>query len=142
MRHLRSRLSQGVMACLLFACLCVPAITEAQEEKGTTSYGNVSYQLYCRSCHGDTGKGDGSAAEILKVPPPDLTLISHRNGGEFPTEEVYRTIDGRGMLQAHGRDMPFWGEAFKVTEETDDEKVVVEKIQALVRYLESIQVKE
>lgn len=149
MKHLVSRLSFGVHALLFLACLLAPAVVKAQdgeaqggEGKTSASYGNVSYQLYCKTCHGSSGKGDGSVAEILKIPPSDLTRIRLRNGGEYPAEKIYRIIDGRGEIKAHGRDMPIWGDAFRLTEETDDEKVVVEKIQALVSYLESIQVEE
>ncbi len=36
-------------------------------------YGPDLYRLYCATCHGRDGKGNGPAAAALKVPPPDLT---------------------------------------------------------------------
>jgi mono/diheme cytochrome c family protein len=50
----------------------------------------------CNSCHGDTGKGDGSSAADLKddwgrpIVPRDLTLGIYRNGSR--PLDVYRTI--------------------------------------------------
>ncbi len=103
--------------------------------------GRISYRMYCRSCHGNSARGDGPVAEMLKIPPTDLTTISARHGGEFPTEETHRTIDGRDSIKAHGgRDMPIWGNSFRVSEETEDEAVIQEKITQLVDYLRSIQV--
>jgi len=101
--------------------------------------GGVSYNLYCQSCHGSLAKGDGSVAELLTIAPADLTLISARRGGEFPAEEIHKIIDGRQDVRAHGSDMPLWGDAFKRTEETDDEAVVKRKIDGLVVYLQAIQ---
>ncbi len=101
--------------------------------------GGVSYNLYCQSCHGPLAKGDGTVAELLKVAPADLTLIRARRKGEFPREEIHRIIEGDKDLRAHGSDMPFWGDAFRRTEETDDEEVIRRKIDGLVYYLEVIQ---
>ncbi len=46
----------------------------------------------------------------LKATPTDLTQLSKKNGGVFPMNAVYDSIDGRRELKAHGtRDMPVWG---------------------------------
>ncbi len=102
--------------------------------------GRISFRLYCRSCHGEHAKGGGPVAHMLKVPPPDLTRITARHGGEFPEEKVRRIIDGRDEVTSHGsRDMPIWADAFRVVEESEDEAMVQEKITRLVYYLRSIQ---
>ena len=134
-----------VLSVLMLIGLLVPALAQSEDsgepsEKMRIAQGRTSFSLYCRSCHGATAKGDGTVADILKIPPADLTTISARNGDEFPMEEVVRVIDGRKAINSHGRDMPFWGNAFKETEETDDEAIVHEKIVALAYYLKSIQV--
>lgn len=37
-----------------------------------------------------------------------------RGGGKFPFWEVYRVIEGRGVVPGHGsRDMPVWGDRFR-----------------------------
>lgn len=137
--------ASGTLLCLpALLLLSAPAAVLGQEgesrvsETALVAKGRVSYTLFCKSCHGEWGKGDGSAAEFLKVPPADLTAISARNDGEFPFDKIYKTIDGR-EVRAHGSDMPVWGEAFKQTEETDDEVVIKEKVVELVYYLKSIQ---
>lgn len=116
-----------------------PAQGEASDA-ARVSKGRVSYNLFCKSCHGEWAKGDGSVAEFLTVRPADLTRIRARNDGEFPFDEVYQTIDGR-EVRPHGSDMPLWGNAFQETEETDDEAVIKEKLVELVYYLKSIQAK-
>ena len=73
-------------------------------------------------------------------PEPRLSL---ENGGKFPADRVRRMIDGRDEAKSHGsRDMPIWGLAFRVVEESEDEAMVQSKIDRLVHYLESIQVEE
>lgn len=75
--------------------------------------GETLYQQLCASCHGVSGVGDGPVASSLKVKVPDLTRIAWRDGGEFPREDVKRSIDGRIERMAHGpRDMPVWGIRF------------------------------
>lgn len=107
--------------------------------------GNKLYIGYCGSCHGRLAQGDGPVAEYLKIPPSDLTRISQRNGGEFPYERVYKTIDGREeSILAHGsREMPIWGEAFRTfsfsAPRGGGELTVRRKIEDLIHFLQSIQ---
>ena len=105
--------------------------------------GRVTYQVYCRSCHGDRGRGDGKVAGVIKAPPTDLTGLARTNGGEFPRERVFQVIDGREEVAAHGsRDMPIWGNAFRSPAGDGSEKeaaAVRSKILDLVDYLASIQ---
>ncbi len=103
--------------------------------------GQHDYQELCASCHGADGTGKG--AVLTEANPPDLTLLSLRNGGKFPFAIVYRTIDGREMKGSHKRfAMPFWGEYLqqqggKATPES--EAAVKQRILGVVRYLETIQ---
>lgn len=79
-------------------------------------------------------------ASMMNPRPPDLTLIAKRAGGAFPAERVARTIDGRTPAKGHGNsEMPVWGDAF--AKSRADSGSTEEKIQQLVSYLESIQVK-
>ena len=104
-------------------------------------YGRDIYQFYCSSCHGRDGRGDGPVGAALKTPPADLTMLSHRNGGTFPRQEVEAfVINGRPEVVAHGSsDMPVWGYTFRGLE-TDDALVKI-RIENVVKYIESIQVK-
>jgi mono/diheme cytochrome c family protein len=104
--------------------------------------GRDLFQFYCSSCHGRDGKGSGSAATALKVPPPDLTTLAQRNRGTFPVDRIAAFIKGEGRLTtpAHGSsDMPVWGPIFKGLDGRD--AVNAARIENLVKYIESIQAK-
>jgi mono/diheme cytochrome c family protein len=96
--------------------------------------------VFCASCHGESGKGEGPDADLLKQPPPDLTQIARRAGGTFPRDEVVRKIDGRTLVRAHGAEMPVWGNTLKVTE-GQHERVIGQRLEALASHLQAIQVK-
>ena len=83
-------------------------------------------------------------AELLSVPPADLRAISLRNGGDFPFERVYRTIDGREGVRGHGmREMPVWGLSFMERGADAPQRDAVRgRILQLIHYLEPIQIEE
>lgn len=124
-------------------CLAVASAAAAQDEKPVSRIGGSSlFRTYCAACHGSEAKGDGPIASSLRVTPPDLTLLSKRAKGPFPEEEVHRIIDGRKPVKGHGGpDMPIWGDAFKASTDGYSEEKVKEKIDALVDFLRSIQIK-
>ena len=104
--------------------------------------GHYLFRTYCASCHGTSGMGDGSLAASLRHRPANLTEIAKRNGGTYPSELVFKVIDGRQQVRGHGGpDMPVWGDAFARTIDTGGEASVKLRIEALVAYLESIQVR-
>jgi mono/diheme cytochrome c family protein len=121
---------------------CASNRTDSRDTR--TLSGMEMYQQLCASCHGVSGQGDGPVASLIKIGVPDLTRLAHRDGGEFPTEDVRRTIDGRFDRPAHGaRDMPVWGWQFYNSANANDaeERAVVDSmIDRLVVYLRSIQV--
>jgi hypothetical protein len=79
-------------------------------------------------------------AHLLLIKPANLTQLSKRNGGKFPFWRVYRVIDGREEVRAHGpRSMPIWGSWLQRTEGSD--LIVTGRILELVYYLKSIQQK-
>jgi cytochrome c1 len=110
--------------------------------------GRRDYMNYCAACHGVDAKGDGTLGEFLTLAVPDLTKLSKLNSGQFPEERVTGVIDGRADVKVHGmRDMPVWGDWFDseaISQDTDREArelIVKDRIQSLVGYIESIQVK-
>jgi len=114
---------------------------EGQAQAQPGSAGADLFRTYCIVCHGQTGVGDGPLASSLRRKPANLTEIAKRNGGEYPSQLIFRVIDGRQPVRGHGGpDMPTWGDAFSRTIEGGDEQSVRERIDALVKYLESIQV--
>jgi len=101
------------------------------------------YRTYCATCHGAGAMGDGPLASSLRRRPANLTEIAKRNNGAFPAEMVHRIIDGRQPVRGHGGpDMPVWGDAFLRTTDGGTEEGVKLKIQSLVAYLESVQLRE
>ena len=104
--------------------------------------GRDLFEFYCASCHGRDGKGGGHVASALKTPPADLTVLAQRNGGNFPAARVTDAIRGtkRESTPAHGAsEMPVWGPIFKGLDNRNE--VNEERINNLVKYIESIQAK-
>jgi mono/diheme cytochrome c family protein len=102
--------------------------------------GKLSYDLYCVSCHGLDGRGDGPVASELITKPFDLTTLSSRYDGVYPSTEVFDYIDGRKNVAAHGtRMMPVWG---NIWSEHTGEDVVELRINEIVAYLETIQISD
>lgn len=127
----------AALALTLVACASPPAQRDVMQMSGLEMY-----ESSCASCHGAGGEGDGPVAPLVKIHVPDLTRIAKRDGGEFPTEDVRRTIDGRFDRPAHGpRDMPVWGWQFYRSDTLNDpaERARDALIDRLVRYLQTIQ---
>ena len=119
--------------------------------------GKAEYHSSCAPCHGSDGKGTGPVSAVLKVPPPDLTVLAKKNKGVLPFSAVYEIIDGRKTVMAHGtRDMPIWGDRYapepskalipRPSENIlslfyDPEAVVRMRILAVIDYLNRIQEK-
>ena len=101
--------------------------------------GAALFRTYCASCHGADARGAGPMADQLRRLPPSLTSFAVRNGGVFPSERLKRIIDGRDV-PAHGNsEMPVWGDAFRRTREGLSGDAATARIDAIVRYLETIQ---
>jgi mono/diheme cytochrome c family protein len=100
--------------------------------------GKELFHLYCAGCHGADARGKGPVAVVLKRAPTDLTQLSKKNGGTFPTLRVSQTIRGDVYVQAHGpREMPVYGDFFR--DVRHDEKFVELRIDVLTGYLASMQ---
>jgi len=131
-----------VPAVSALVALLTAAPNEGRPDAPSPTGRRATYQTYCAVCHGVDAKGDGVLTDRLRVSPPDLTLLARRNKGSYPKDMVYRIIDGRIPVKGHGGpDMPVWGDAFKEPGEQYSEDRVKEKIDGLVEYLGSIQVR-
>jgi mono/diheme cytochrome c family protein len=103
--------------------------------------GPEMYKTYCAVCHGTDGKGNGPAADALKVPPTDLTALAGKNGGKYPAMKVSAIIRGDDVLAAHGsKDMPIWGHLFWNIS-AGHEAEVQQRVANLNQYIESLQKK-
>ena len=134
----------AVAGVMLAAMLLLPGAASAQDsaEYKQATAGAALFSSYCASCHGTAARGDGPLASSMRKKPANLTEIAKRNGGTFPSELVFRTIDGQNPVRGHGGpDMPVWGDAFAKSREAGDAERVKKVIQSLVDYLESIQLR-
>jgi len=106
-----------------------------------TISGKETFLKYCASCHGADAKGNGPAAIALKPPPSDLTALTKRYDGKFPTGYVGALVKFGRSLAAHGsEDMPVWGSRFKTLDPVHD-PTGQQHVDDLVAYIESLQVK-
>jgi mono/diheme cytochrome c family protein len=102
--------------------------------------GKDTFQQYCAVCHGLQGKGDGPAASALKSRPSDLATLAKRNG-TFPAAHVTNVLKGMDPVVAHGSTaMMTWGAVFLADVNGDRSKADA-RINAVVRFIESLQVK-
>jgi mono/diheme cytochrome c family protein len=149
MKALQSTLLQaGLLLCGLLlpggaAVAQTQSATQKQKDTDPLIYsvkGPDLYRAYCATCHGPNGKGDGPTAAALKTRPADLTLLSKKNQGKFPENQVREFIAGDQVSASHGsREMPVWGPIFHRIEEDQDFGNV--RLKNLVKYLETIQQK-
>ncbi len=138
MRHRSALRAFAVM--LAGACLvCGSAAAESDIEVAFEA-GRHRFEQNCGICHGLDGKGMGAFSELLKVVPPDLTVLTKRNNGYFPFTDIYNAIDGRNLPLAHGREgMPIWGERYKQAVADGSETLVRGRILELILYLQWLQ---
>lgn len=98
--------------------------------------GPEMYQVYCASCHGTAGKGDGPAAIALRTEPPDLTALSKKYQGTFPRSDFEQWVTGQHVIVAHGNsEMPVWGRVFTLMGQE------ALRVHNLADYVESLQAK-
>jgi len=103
--------------------------------------GKEMYTNYCAVCHGTDGKGNGPAADALKTPPSDLSILAKNNGGKYPALKVASAIRGDAKVPAHGsREMPVWGNLFRSVSQGHDSEVD-QRVANLTKYIESLQAK-
>ncbi len=103
--------------------------------------GQQMYAAYCAVCHGTFGKGNGPAAEALKVPPSDLTALARKNGGKYPYDHARNAIEGDRRLPIHGaKEMPAWGDLFWQMSQGHSSEVQL-RVSNLNKYIESLQAK-
>jgi mono/diheme cytochrome c family protein len=137
-------------AALLLALACFIAASPDRADRTAPAPaseggpGRVLYLTHCQGCHGLEGRGDGPAAASLRTRPTDLTRLWQRYGTPLDRKRLTAYIDGRGLLEVHGRsEMPVWGDEF-----FDDappltpnlvEGAKQHLIAVLVEYLETIQ---
>ncbi|MEQ8233332.1 MAG: hypothetical protein RLW61_10350 [Gammaproteobacteria bacterium] len=123
----------------LVAGLACGGTTQAADDE-VAAVGKTRFMDFCAVCHGADAKGGGPFVPMLKAAPPDLTVLSKNNGGDFPFNRVYDMIDGRSMPGAHGtEEMPIWGGEWKRINAIGAETALRGRILEIIIYLRSIQ---
>ncbi|NWG87397.1 MAG: cytochrome c [Hydrogenophilaceae bacterium] len=84
------------------ACLALPALAD---DKPSLDEGKKLYRVYCASCHGKAGKGDGPGAGALKTPPYNLTWSSAKD------DYLRQIIAKGGAAMERSPEMPPWAGA-------------------------------
>ena len=130
---------RAALALVLFAMIPRTVMAGQTSPPGGES-GSALFYNNCASCHGRDGKGNGPLGQVLSIRPADLTIIAKRTGGKFPAEKIYDLVDGRNpAVRGHGGpDMPVWGEVFAARGSAASVK---QRVNALVKYIETLQVK-
>lgn len=127
--------------------LCLNALGESAQKQikyvpvrpTSPASGQQMYNAYCAVCHGRDGRGNGPAAEALKVPPTDLTILARRNGNHYPYDRVMSAITGDAHLPVHGaKEMPVWGGLFWGMSEGHPAEVQ-QRVSNLNKHIESMQ---
>jgi mono/diheme cytochrome c family protein len=129
-------------------CSCVALMAQTTGHRNpplaaNSLVGHDLFKFYCATCHGRDGRGEGPAAQSLKIPPADLTRLARRNNGTFPRTRVEQFVahGGDASTPAHGSaEMPVWGPVFLGLDPSDIRAKT--RITNLVDYVASIQVKE
>jgi mono/diheme cytochrome c family protein len=116
----------------------------AQTDADEFALGRAEYLAACAACHGENGDGNGPIATMFSGKVPDVTGLSARNDGVFPTVKIFQIIDGRTGIRAHGNPMPIFGNRY--LREVGDafgpygtETEVRARVLELVFYIQSIQ---
>ena len=132
----------GLMLCLaILGAAQQKEIRHVRAKSISPVSGPEMYKAYGAVCHGIAGKGNGPAAEALKVAPPDLTMLAKKNGGKYPSDHVRSAIEGELALAAHGsKEMPVWGELFWRMSQGHSSEVQL-RVSNLNKHIESMQTK-
>ena len=131
-----------IMAGAFSAQSAISAQAPASQKASLAITGANNFAQYCVACHGKDAKGTGTLAPNLRPKPADLTLLAKNNAGTFPRDMVAQVIDGRQKVKGHGGgDMPEWGPTFLAAVGPDNPDAVKHRIDSLVDYLETLQVK-
>lgn len=80
-------------------------VAKSDAAPASVEEGKALYKTNCVACHGESGKGDGPAAGVLKPPPRDHTDYAYMS--TLTDEDIARTIKlggapkGKPLMPSH-----------------------------------------
>ena len=83
------------------------ADASAADADADAAKGQQVYQIYCITCHGATGKGDGPVGKTLTPPPRDFSVGDFKFGGT--SQEIFDTISNGAAAKGGSPLMAPWG---------------------------------
>ena len=89
---------------LLVAIAAAPPVAYAQAD---LDKGKQQYTLYCVTCHGELGDGQGIVGRTLDPPPRDFTVGDFKFGGS--DEEIFAVISNGAASVGGSPLMAPWG---------------------------------
>lgn len=118
-----------------------PVVKKMPIQQTSAASGKEMYNAYCAPCHGTDGKGDGPAASAMKSAPVDLTQLTKKHDGKYPSVYVAGILRFGSGPSSHGSaDMPVWGPLFRSLDKYHD-TVEQQRVSNLVNYIETLQAK-
>ena len=87
--------------------LAVFSNSDASAADADAATGQQVYQIYCITCHGATGKGDGPVGKTLTPPPRDFSVGDFKFGGT--SQEIFDTISNGAASKGGSPLMAPWG---------------------------------
>ena len=77
-------------------------------EQGNAEKGKQVYTIYCVTCHGETGDGQGIVGKTLDPPPRDFTKGDFKFGDS--DQDIFDVISNGGAAKGGSPLMAPWGQ--------------------------------
>ena len=90
-----------------FAALATTGLLAEDGSSGDATKGQQIYSIYCVTCHGPAGKGDGPVGKTLTPPPRDFTVGAFKFGDS--NQDIFETISNGAASKGGSPLMAPWG---------------------------------
>ena len=101
------RTSRLVLALASVSLLGGVSVALAQADSADAAKGAQVYQLYCVTCHGEKGDGQGPVGKTLDPPPRDFTKAEFKYGGS--DQDIFDVITNGAASKGGSPLMAPWG---------------------------------